>query len=439
MAEFVGLLVEVSLLNKERVEGVIEAVSPETELLLLSDAGTLVAANGVTYRTNVGVYEESGRELTRLPRLELSSDQISAIEVVSGGCGPRKSVEITNQPLHPIPPPASFPRLQPKPATSSDQFDSPLKQSKGSTPRKPPSDSWSRDDVRRYQQEEFDFQAALGRFDKAKIFEEIRAQDGTRPEERLVAHNVMQRKLRHDQNVLESRHGGFREEEELDRVVMGASSLALSERTNKVPFSANRLASVDQDVFSKIENYLRVKAILGDDQIIENGGRSLAAFLSAQLPSHPQLFTRGVLLVLASNRTSLYALAAARVFLNRGIQVNAFLSAPPSTLEFMDLAVLQFQAFGGRLTKSNTQPCSLVISSASDTGSASKAPVCALTAGSPALWNVRFGLPHDLPKEAHTTVVCDLGWPPQVVNLFWKSLNYQTFFDSSSSFSIIKH
>lgn len=45
MAEFVGLPVQVSLLNGQVVEGVIKAVSPETELLLLGDARNLPASH----------------------------------------------------------------------------------------------------------------------------------------------------------------------------------------------------------------------------------------------------------------------------------------------------------------------------------------------------------------------------------------------------------
>lgn len=341
-----------------------------------------------------------------------------------------------------MPPPSSFPHLQSTTLAPSKTAISPAKKSKNGTPRKVNADCWSRGDVLRYKQEDFDFQAALSRFDKAKIFEEIRAHDEIRPEERLVAHNLSQRKLRHDQNVLDNRNAAIGDEDEMDKVVLDTSALSLSD-VNSMPLSASRKCPrVEKSLLSAIENEVLASGALSNDQMIENGGRSLADFLLSRLSRLPGLLSKGILLILAPDRISSYSLAAARIFLNRGFKVVAL---PPADSQrspgYFNSALRQFQKFGGSLVESIDHPCSLVVSATSISGTirSPTVPVCALAAGiSPATWHVRFGLPVELDETNGTTAVCDVGWPFQTVSSFLGgSWDYSRFFDSSS-FAIIK-
>ena len=58
-------------------------------------------------------------------------------------------------------------------------------------------DDWAAEPVEALPAEDFDFDANLARFDKAGVFESIRNEDATQPEERLVYAN----KLRDERGV----------------------------------------------------------------------------------------------------------------------------------------------------------------------------------------------------------------------------------------------
>ncbi|KAF5102647.1 hypothetical protein D0Z03_000392 [Geotrichum reessii] len=55
------------------------------------------------------------------------------------------------------------------------------------------SDGWATEDIQDIQNTDFDFQANLDRFDKADVFKQIRQNDSTLPNERLVAFNKIQK------------------------------------------------------------------------------------------------------------------------------------------------------------------------------------------------------------------------------------------------------
>ncbi|KAL7750838.1 hypothetical protein RI367_003795 [Sorochytrium milnesiophthora] len=76
---------------------------------------------------------------------------------------------------------------------------------------------WAQEDVSDYHESEFDFQLNLDKFDKQRVFEEIRANDNVAPEDRLVHTNINRdllnrarnydqplAKLSHKENVLDS-------------------------------------------------------------------------------------------------------------------------------------------------------------------------------------------------------------------------------------------
>ncbi|GAA5867780.1 hypothetical protein JCM8547_005231 [Rhodosporidiobolus lusitaniae] len=79
--------------------------------------------------------------------------------------------------------------------------------------------------------EDFDFSAALGSFDKARVFEDIRSQDTVDPSLRLVAHNrnpSRQQKMLPSENVLSSSELEQQQSERLAAVAARASASAMS-------------------------------------------------------------------------------------------------------------------------------------------------------------------------------------------------------------------
>jgi hypothetical protein len=306
--------------------------------------------------------------------------------------------------------------------------------SKHSTPQKTPKKDadWSRDDVRRYKTEEFDFQANLGLFDKKKIFQEIQEMDETRPEDRLVAHNLSQRKMRHDQNVLDR---PMTSGEDDDQIVLETTSMSLSEPSSAQ--SGLKVPCVEAALLASIEQQILLSGILSNEQVIENAGRSLCDFLFDQ---DQKIFSQTVLLVLSADRIGVYALSAGRHLLNRGYRVEVL---PPVDTRlapgYYNTALRQFGKFGGQHVESvKTKKYSLVLSALPDPPDF-RAPVCALVPGVPsAQWHVRFGLPYELPPIG-LCVVCDKGWPSNLVDTIigqpWK---YASIF-GNSNYSVIRN
>jgi hypothetical protein len=385
MTEFVGMAVLVKLLNGQSVEGLIEAISQDSSLLLLSDA--VVRGEGAPMR---------------FPRLEVTADQIESIDILSdvSSVDSRATGHSTETP--------TWQQNTPKNSKT--------------TPRKAPSD-WSQDDVRRYKCEEFDFQGNLDRFDKKKIFSEIRQQDSTRPEERLVSHNLSQRKLRHDQNVLPGR---IVDADGEDQVLLETSSLSLNEKKSEVPCVASPL-------FDSIEQKILLSGTISNEQMIENGGRSLCSFLFER---QSELLSTSVLLALSADKLGSYALCAGRHLLNRGIRVLANLPADMRMAPaYFNAALRQFQKCGGIIFENQKEKVSLVISSLPVTPVTSKALICSLTPGTVAALNIRFGLPSEIPKGG--CVVCDVGWPAaQVDAILGGKWRYERTFGFASYLAI---
>lgn len=408
--------------------------------------------------SQVGLTGGAG-DLERYPLLELSAEDISDIEIVQ---------DHPTAPSSPPPPAIGRPpaRDLPRPRQAGRSSDrgaaaaaAALPEpdegrrghgSNGSTPRKGggsgnrhslgAASEWSRDDVRRYKDEDFDFQANLNLFNKAKIFSEIQAQDSTRPEDRLVAHNLSQRKLRHDQNVLERpRHKGG----DLDDVVLGAQALSLrSSPTAPAPPSAagETVPCVTAEAVRAIEQDILSSGLVVFEQIVENAGRSLCSLIlegGGGGDSGTRAMPDTVLVLATPERLGCFALCAGRHLLNRGIQVDAVVvvdsssgeggrarPSAPIDAQFAQ-ALEQFNWYGGRILDrprsgggANALLLACVDLSRVPRAMVTPPPATAYClvpsrTGEGAV-HVRFGLAHDLvPGTEHT--VCDLGWPAALV------------------------
>lgn len=335
-------------------------------------------------------------ETVCFPRLELSGDQIQGIQAMQA---PDKSPK---KPLR---------THQRDPAKTRDYAGS------GSSPcvTTPKSSDWSKDDVHKYKVQDFDFQANLQLFDKKKVFSEIRAQDGTHPQDRLVSHNLSsQRKLGHDQSVLE--RGGYTED---DRVLLATDQLASHPPlpTLKTPAGDLKVPVVGALVVSQIEQNILFSGVLSNDQMVENAGRSLCDFLFDQ---EAGILSRAVLVLVTADRPGCFALSAARHLLNRGIRVAV---VPPADLHltpgFFAAALRQFQKFGGTVHPSSfvKEDFSLVISTLPQPTfpQGIPAPIYSLVECTyPVSWTIRFGLPSALPATG-PCVLCDVGWPSSQV------------------------
>ncbi|PJF19633.1 hypothetical protein PSACC_00559 [Paramicrosporidium saccamoebae] len=375
------MTVLVKLLNGQSVEGLIEAISQDSSLLLLSDA--VVCGEGAPMR---------------FPRLEVTADQIESIDILSDV--PSVDSRATS---HPSEPP-TWQQNTPRNAKT--------------TPRKA-SSNWSQDDVRRYKGEEFDFQGNLDRFDKKKVFSEIRQQDPTRPEDRLVSHNLAQRKMRHDQNVLPGR---IVDADGEDQILLETSSLSLNEKKSEIPCVAGSL-------LESIEQKILLSGAISNEQMIENGGRSLCSFLFER---QSELLSASVLLALSADRFGSYALCAGRHLLNRGIRVFANLPADMRMAPtYFNAALRQFQKCGGIIFENQKEKVSLVISSLPVTPVTSKALICSIAPNTTAALNARFGLPSEIPSGG--CVLCDVGWPAaQVEALLGSKWRYSRTFGFAS-------
>lgn len=409
------------------------------------------------------------------PRLELSAEQISLIDILdgeSGGeqegdAGKKKKEDIQKTPTKKNKERAKGTPAKTKPASITKE---PLGTSRtplvtmgalqkppkilsrttatlsvgtgGGTPQK---DDWRHEDVRQYRGHDFDFQANLDRFDKEKIFKEIRASDDAKPEDRLVAHNA--RKLRSDENVLEKNFarlglnldhgqgkGRFGDENEGNQITLTSSKDTLMQPQHPKAFSPNFYPAAD---VQSIEQQLLHSGALTMEQMIENAGRSLADFLFCEI-SREALFSAKdlpIILRITVDRAGAYALCCGKVLLNRGLRVEVFVSGDLQRAPvYFNQALRQFQTCGGTLcVKLSTDTLILITSMPKGVEAKEGTIVIALTpCDAPATWHIRFGLPHDIGGDLSQYVLCDIGWPSNMVNQLLansqRELRYESIF-----------
>ncbi|KAK8162187.1 YjeF-related protein N-terminus-domain-containing protein [Phyllosticta citrichinensis] len=226
---------------------------------------------------------------------------------------------------------------------------------------------WATEDATDVQElPEFDFAENLSKFDKRSVFEQIRNEDTTADEERLVSFNRLQpragtaggKNLHPTENVLDQRRTRRRDssssssEEEFSDFDSGRNSRRNRSlaSTKRVPFRSN--SAIQEDIISAhkslrsqghrgcatitpgtmtaLEELAEVEYLMTEEQLAENAGRGIAQVaLSAVNPGGRRLArenlainARPVVIVLAGNhRTGARAIAAARHLHARGPRV----------------------------------------------------------------------------------------------------------------------
>ncbi|KAI9307528.1 YjeF N-terminal domain-containing protein [Cunninghamella echinulata] len=176
---------------------------------------------------------------------------------------------------------------------------------------------WANEDVKGFIEEEFDFQANLNMFDKAKVFAEIKESDETASETLLVSLNRLPRKillkkepkqvnLLPTENVLDYTPRNVRKTVKLVSVEDNVLCPAIS------PL---QMAHAEHECISVIG--------LDEDQLIENGGRGVSELAMKILGGCNGKENGQRILVLAGNyKNGAYGLSVARRLLNHGYQVT---------------------------------------------------------------------------------------------------------------------
>ncbi|ODQ63468.1 YjeF N-terminal domain-like protein, partial [Nadsonia fulvescens var. elongata DSM 6958] len=170
-SQFIGLTVSVTLADQTKLEGLVTGV-----------VGTQLNLNNV-------FFFESGMAV---PNFVIKGSEISDLKVISAHKA-RQNYSFQQgqsnapqgyQPALPSPLSVPAPIISPAPAAANLPFQDPAILAMGED------GGWATEDVNDVRDDgEFDFQANLAKFDKKMIFEEIRDNDTTNPNERLVAHN----------------------------------------------------------------------------------------------------------------------------------------------------------------------------------------------------------------------------------------------------------
>ncbi|KAK8231928.1 YjeF-related protein N-terminus-domain-containing protein [Phyllosticta capitalensis] len=249
---------------------------------------------------------------------------------------------------------------------------------------------WATEDATDVQEmPEFDFAENLSKFDKRSVFEQIRNEDTTADEERLVSFNRLQpragtaggKNLHPTENVLDSRRSRRRgsstssSDEDFSDFDSGRNSRRNRSlaSTKRVPFRSN--SAIQEDIISAhpsnlcatispgtmtaLEEVAEVDYLLTEEQLAENAGRGIAQIaLSAVNPGGRRLArenlainARPVVIVLAGNhRTGARAIAAARHLHARGPRVFVALlgcERPTDYEKDVRRQVDLFKRFGG--------------------------------------------------------------------------------------------
>lgn len=213
--------------------------------------------------------------------------------------------------LQVLPQSTPTPPIAPSPAASSSAAPSPTPQDAKPKPKpkKNRTKTTNKDDVR----EEFDFQGNLARFNKQKVFEEIRQTDDVDQSQRLVSHNRAAKNFANNETVLE-RDGS--------RTASAAPQIdELLSQYGPVPLASPlQLVQLEQQLLRtgrSAEALLELSA----RGISEVAMRALGVS-RFDVKNHNSMPL--VLVFAGSNRSGLRALAAGRFLATRRVQVVAF-------------------------------------------------------------------------------------------------------------------
>ncbi|KAF7725657.1 enhancer of mRNA decapping [Apophysomyces ossiformis] len=259
-------------------------------------------------------------------------------------------------------------------------------------PRKVKENGWADEDVDGFKGEEFDFQANLNMFDKAKVFAEIRESDDTEAETLLVTLNRLPRKqeqpkkvnLLPSEMVLDTAATSLRESQE-----ESSGNESDNESSTPAQFMVKRRAKSGKRAASKIvakvgqitcptvsplqmahaEHECTKVMKFSEEQLIENGGRG-SCMLALQAIGGAQRMQSGripTIAVLAGNNViGAFGLSAARHLINHGCRVVVCVAGSRSALrEIVASQQSMVDRIGGILVSSirelNRYPTDLVI------------------------------------------------------------------------------
>ncbi|KAM3582977.1 enhancer of mRNA decapping [Umbelopsis sp. WA50703] len=254
-----------------------------------------------------------------------------------------------------------------------------------------PVHEWAGGDVNDFKEEEFDFQANLDMFDKAKVFAEIRELDETAPETRLVTLNRLPQQGRGSRtpnnnngsspkrvNLLPSENVL---DEQIDPGALSDDSLT----SEGVDYMRGKRRGSKQSQRSKIvvmssgilcpvvtsQQITMVEQECDRDQLIENAGR-VSSMMAIQTlggnrrNSDHSAVAAPVVVILAGNNTiGAYGFSAGRHLVNHGCTVIACTGSMPPYQSIVATHQKMFEHAGGLTISSLTQlpnkPIDLII------------------------------------------------------------------------------
>ena len=415
MSEYLGSEVIIDLLDGQQVKGVIAAISPTANLLQLTDSSIFIPCLCIYYVIVVGE--------SIFPRLELAADQISNITIVEPTPTHCSATINKNDTRHHA---LLSNNRTPSKAASTSRQSTPRKMKGGGGGRP---NEWSDTDVSQFQEVEFDIQASLHRFDKKKIFSEIREKDRVKPEDRLISHNLSQRKLTPQQRVLEARV----ETDDFDEIFIGGvRNISISKENHNNGISKDDVQRITAQMLSSLD--------LTVDQMIEIGAFSLFHF-AIDTFGGPNGFQRGIFINIDDgDLNGAIAVSSARHFLNRNIKVYVKINGNGNRQSDIKNAYTicgQLKSLGLEMVNYAPRSYSLALTSHTLQSKPNGASICGLNdTVVDCRWMIRFGIAPSSFRRDIGVVVCDLGWSPKVLSEL-AGLNID-YFSKGPSYSIIQ-
>ncbi|KAG2181476.1 hypothetical protein INT44_008289 [Umbelopsis vinacea] len=254
------------------------------------------------------------------------------------------------------------------------------KQRNGKKLPNPPIHAWAGGDVNDFKEEEFDFQANLDMFDKAKVFAEIKEMDETAPETRLVSINRLPRANRGGQTP-----GSDKLTPSSSRINLLPTENVLDEQIDPGALSDDSLTSEGADHVRgkrRGSKTIRSKIVVMSNGILCQPATSqqmtiveqecafspcLFEFSGGSRRNSDQPKASPLIVVLAGNNTiGAYGFSAARHLANHGCTVVACTGSPPPYHGLVATHQQMFEYAGGRTISSisqlpNDKPIDLII------------------------------------------------------------------------------
>ncbi|KAG1536990.1 hypothetical protein G6F49_012876 [Rhizopus delemar] len=284
--EFLGLKISVLLHSGARIEGTFLSIEPFTRQLTLKDVTLYFFGQPPHHAPIHGIY---GKDIKDLNTESIQQQQQQKPQIIEPQISINKSFSTSKnkkkkQSQQTVQQAQQWPRNNRKNNNNSNN-------------------SWADKDVSSYQEIEFDFQKNLNRFDKAKVFAEIRETDKTSQEDLLVSLN-RQRNLLPTENVLD--------EEPKNKPKLWTE-------TNHTPVPSFPLATL-----TRIEHEYTKVSQHREGLLIENSAKG-AAILAMRLLRG--LSSGSVVVLVGNNKNGAVGLAMARMMVDRGYQVTVCLAS----------------------------------------------------------------------------------------------------------------